>query len=77
MFLLIKKLLIRLPVELQMPLYRLRLMFGAPAKIMISLMMSEARPVPNGAKRFFDVNCYRERIIDDNSNKIFSNSNDH
>jgi hypothetical protein len=52
-------------------------MFGAPAKIMISLMMSEARPVPNGAKRFFDVNCYRERIIDDNSNKIFSNSNDH
>jgi hypothetical protein len=77
MFLLIKKLLIRLPVEHPMPLYRLRLMFDAAAKIMIPLIMSNARPVPNGAKRFFDVNCYRERIIDVNSNKIFSNSNDH
>ena len=52
-------------------------MFDAAAKIMIPLIISDARPVPNGAKRFFDVNCYRERIIDDNSNKIFSNSNDH
>ena len=49
-------------------------MFDLVRKVMFPFLVKEARPVPNGAKRSFDVNCYGWMIIDDNSNKIFLNS---
>jgi hypothetical protein len=45
-------------------------------KVMFPFLVTKARPVPNGGKRSFDVNCYRWVIIHDNSNKMFLDSYD-
>jgi hypothetical protein len=49
-------------------------MFDLVRKVMFPFLAKEARPVPNAARRSFDVNCHGWMIIHDNSNKIFLDS---
>jgi hypothetical protein len=71
MFLLIKKLLICLSGKLQTSIYSSDFISN-----LFSSSQRRARPVPNGAKHSFDVNCYRWMAIHDNSKKTFSISDD-